>query len=544
MRIRRTQKQVDDEAFGQHFNNHTFGNNKDTTAGVRFRLHQATLDTFAEMAEKRKTRGRSISDQPISSEQSSQMNEEESTAPSIAASDRSKEEIIFFSGGLKRSLSSESAAPSVAQSHRSMGQPLRFDVKKSSQMNEDESTAPSIAASDRSKEEIIYFSGGLKRSLSSESAAPSVAQSHRSMGQPLRFDVKKSSQMNEDESTAPSVSASDRSKEEIIFFGKGLKRELTEEPVRKKPKKDLEPQREADPGGSHLLKIQTNHRNEMLRSFAKTSEDEGRRRLIPAVRISRKAILADCKVTEEWVKHLSFGLKFPYSPLRDLDLSTNDLKDSGVKLLCDGLSNAGCRLERLSLSGCQVTEKGCTDLASALKSNPSHLIELDLSYNSLGDSGEKLMSELKQNTQYKLSRLHLEHGGSHRMIYGLKKYACELTLDPNTVHKNLLLSEGNRKQRVGLLGSFVSQLSPPLTLDTLREGGVSSSMCLNNVYRRKKKEKRMQPPCCCRSPCIPVRCLSPPRHIIPESRVSRLGCSCLDPPEPERNTGDGGMRGR
>ena len=59
----------------------------------------------------------------------------------------------------------------------------------------------------------------------------------------------------------------------------------------------------------------------------------------------------------------------------------------------------------LSLSGCQVTEKGCTDLALALKSNPSHLIELDLSYNNLGDSGEKLMSELRENTQYKLSKL-------------------------------------------------------------------------------------------------------------------------------------------
>ncbi|XP_063757109.1 NLR family CARD domain-containing protein 3-like isoform X2 [Eleginops maclovinus] len=180
-----------------------------------------------------------------------------------------------------------------------------------------------------------------------------------------------------------------------------------------------------------------------LKTF--NTSDEGRRRLIPAVRISRKAILADCKVTEEWMKHLSSGFKFPYSRLRDLDLNTNDLKDSGVKLLCDGLSSPGCRLERLSLSGCQVTEKGCTDLASALKSNPSHLIELDLSYNNLGDSGEKLMSELRENPQYKLTKLHLKHGGSHRMKDGLKKYACKLTLDPNTAHKNLLLSEGNRK---------------------------------------------------------------------------------------------------
>ncbi|KAK5848159.1 hypothetical protein PBY51_005799 [Eleginops maclovinus] len=256
-----------------------------------------------------------------------------------------------------------------------------------------------------------------------------------------------SSQMNEDESTAPSISASDRSMGEPLNFGDGTKSKLTQDPARKKPQKDPEHQRdiEDDPGGSHLQKIKTDHRKEMLKTFEKISEDEGRRRLIPAVRISRKAILADCKVTEEWMKHLSSGFKFPYSRLRDLDLNTNDLKDSGVKLLCDGLSSPGCRLERLSLSGCQVTEKGCTDLASALKSNPSHLIELDLSYNNLGDSGEKLMSELRENPQYKLTKLHLKHGGSHRMKDGLKKYACKLTLDPNTAHKNLLLSEGNRK---------------------------------------------------------------------------------------------------
>ncbi|XP_031169800.1 NLR family CARD domain-containing protein 3-like isoform X1 [Sander lucioperca] len=180
-----------------------------------------------------------------------------------------------------------------------------------------------------------------------------------------------------------------------------------------------------------------------LKNF--NTSDEGRRRLIPAVRTSRKAILADCKVTEEWVEHLAFGLKFPYTALRDLDLSNNDLKDSGVKLLCDGLSSQCCRLKTLSLSGCQVTEEGCDYLASALKSNPSHLTELDLSYNNLGESGEKLLSELKNDPQNQLTVLNVEHGGSQRMKQGFKKYACDLTWDPNTAHKNLLLSDGNRK---------------------------------------------------------------------------------------------------
>ncbi|KAJ7997926.1 hypothetical protein DPEC_G00217240, partial [Dallia pectoralis] len=35
------------------------------------------------------------------------------------------------------------------------------------------------------------------------------------------------------------------------------------------------------------------------------------------------------------------------------------------------------------LSGCRITEEGCASLVSALKSNPSHLNELDLSNNDL-----------------------------------------------------------------------------------------------------------------------------------------------------------------
>ncbi|KAM8748034.1 NLR family CARD domain-containing protein 3-like isoform 3-T8 [Acanthopagrus schlegelii] len=195
---------------------------------------------------------------------------------------------------------------------------------------------------------------------------------------------------------------------------------------------------------AYMLQVSKNDLDELdLKSF--NTSEEGRRRLIPAVRSSRKAILADCKVTEEWVEHLAFGLKFPYLPLRDLDLSNNDLKDSGVKLLCDGLSSQHCRLKILSLSGCLVTEDGCGYLASALKSNPSHLTELDLSYNNPGDSGVKVLSDLRDDPQHKLVKLNLEHGGIHRMTPGFKKYACELTLDANTAHKKLLLFEGNRK---------------------------------------------------------------------------------------------------
>ncbi|XP_015256532.1 PREDICTED: NACHT, LRR and PYD domains-containing protein 14-like [Cyprinodon variegatus] len=190
---------------------------------------------------------------------------------------------------------------------------------------------------------------------------------------------------------------------------------------------------------AYMLQVSKNELEELDLNTYNTT-DEGRRRLIPAVRSSKKAVLNDCKVTAEWIEHLVFGLKFPFSPLRDLDLSNNDLMDSGVKLLCGGLSSPCCKLKVLRLSGCCITRTGCEYLVSALKSNPSHLVELDLSYNHLGESGMKLISE-----QFKQQKVNFKHDGSNRTKPGFEKYACTLTLDSKTAHKNLLLSDGNRK---------------------------------------------------------------------------------------------------
>uniref|UniRef100_A0A8C2ZL96 NACHT, LRR and PYD domains-containing protein 12 n=1 Tax=Cyclopterus lumpus TaxID=8103 RepID=A0A8C2ZL96_CYCLU len=50
------------------------------------------------------------------------------------------------------------------------------------------------------------------------------------------------------------------------------------------------------------------------------------------------------------------------------------------------------QLPRCLLSGCEISDEGCSSLGSALKSNPSSLRELDLSGNQLKDSGVKLLS--------------------------------------------------------------------------------------------------------------------------------------------------------
>ncbi|XP_064843309.1 NLR family CARD domain-containing protein 3-like [Oncorhynchus masou masou] len=173
--------------------------------------------------------------------------------------------------------------------------------------------------------------------------------------------------------------------------------------------------------------------------------EEGLLRLLPVVKASRAILLSDCGFTEEGCASLVSALWSNPSHMRELDLSNNDLKDSGVKLLSAGLGNPHCKLETLRLSGCLVTEEGCASLVSALRSNPSHLRELDLSYNHPGDSGVRLLSAGLEDPHCRLEKLNVEHGGENRMKPGLRKYVCDLTLDPNTVNRHLSLSEENRK---------------------------------------------------------------------------------------------------
>ncbi|XP_077942416.1 uncharacterized protein LOC120814370 isoform X10 [Gasterosteus aculeatus] len=155
--------------------------------------------------------------------------------------------------------------------------------------------------------------------------------------------------------------------------------------------------------------------------------------------------LSVCNLLERSCGALSSVLSSQSSSLGELDLSNNHLQDSGVKLLSAGLKSPHCDLETLRLSGCLITEEGCASLASALSSNPSHLRELDLSYNHPGDSGVKLLSAGLEDPHWRLETLRVEPAGVRWLRPGLRKYSCELTIDTNTVHKHLKLSDNNRK---------------------------------------------------------------------------------------------------
>ncbi|XP_067358215.1 NACHT, LRR and PYD domains-containing protein 3-like isoform X2 [Channa argus] len=189
-----------------------------------------------------------------------------------------------------------------------------------------------------------------------------------------------------------------------------------------------------------------------------SASEEGLLRLLPVVKASKTSLLSSCNLSEKSCYGLASLLSSQSCGLRELDLTNNNLQDSGVKLLSAGLENPQCRLEKLRLNQNNLTEKCCTDLSSVLGTSSSCLKDLDLSYNDLQDSGSEIISaglEIQSCTlrALRLSGCNLSERSRDTLTSMLSSSTLtELDLSNNDLQDSgvVLLSTGQKSQRCRL----------------------------------------------------------------------------------------------
>ncbi|XP_031429864.1 NACHT, LRR and PYD domains-containing protein 12-like isoform X2 [Clupea harengus] len=205
-----------------------------------------------------------------------------------------------------------------------------------------------------------------------------------------------------------------------------------------------------------------------------TDTEECVLRLLPVIKASRSALLHGCNITSQGCKRLASILKSE-SCLEELDLSNNDLQDSGFSQLLSGLQHPLCNLHTLKLWYCSLTDKSCEQLAETL-GRKSSLKALNLSRNSVQDAGLRHLCSGLQNPDSQLEKLKLDD--CVISAEGCEALGSVLGSESSCLRE---LSLGNNNLLDLGLGRLCSGLNSPhcrLEKLGLRECGLTHSSCV------------------------------------------------------------------
>ncbi|XP_005882523.1 PREDICTED: NACHT, LRR and PYD domains-containing protein 9 [Myotis brandtii] len=139
-------------------------------------------------------------------------------------------------------------------------------------------------------------------------------------------------------------------------------------------------------------------------------------------------LLTYCCLTSDACDYIAQAL-VRSTTLSLLDLGSNFLEDSGVKLLCEALRQPSCNLQQLWLVGCYLTPVCCEDLSTVLISNEK-LKTLKLGENKIQDAGVKQLCGALKHPNCKLENLGLE-------LCELTTACCEDLASALTICKSL-----------------------------------------------------------------------------------------------------------
>ncbi|KAL0149852.1 hypothetical protein M9458_054900, partial [Cirrhinus mrigala] len=114
--------------------------------------------------------------------------------------------------------------------------------------------------------------------------------------------------------------------------------------------------------------------------------------------------LSDCSITEEGYKALASALRSNPSHLIELDLTGNDPGQSGVKELNDLLQDPNCQINTLRFLG-PAADEACQYVTGIVGKNPLLLRELNLSEHKLGDTRVNQIAALLQDKHCQLNTL-------------------------------------------------------------------------------------------------------------------------------------------